>query len=197
MGDEAEVAALVRGGDVTAACERLYQRYSAEVTRFVALSVGRAAKRQDVCQEVWVAVQKALPAFRFESALRTWVLHIARHKIIDGWRDRTLEETLGSELADGVGLPLRSSSRRSTPSRLLHEKQRAQVLKRALAELDGAERELLEMRYVLGLKPGEISHVLGDVASNTVSQRIVRIVRRLHSRLRDEEALESFRRGRS
>jgi RNA polymerase sigma-70 factor (ECF subfamily) len=196
MGDEVDVAALVRAGELAAACERLYERYAPEVARFVALSIGREEKREDVCQEVWGAVHEGLPAFRLDSAVRTWVLRIAKHEIVDGWRDQTLEQTLASELAD-AGIVSHSTSRRASPGRLLHEKQRAETLRRALSELEPADRELLEMRYVLGLKAGEIAHVLGAVASDTISQRIVRLVRRLHGRLRDEEALESYRRSRS
>jgi len=198
MVDGARIAAMAGRGEVKAACELLLAQHGREVERFIALSVAGRERREDVRQEVWAAVQKALPAFKNDALVRTWLLRIAKHKIIDEWRERPLEQTLGSEIADAGDIVARSSSRRQqTPSKLLHEKQRAVALRKALRELEPEERELLEMRFVLGLKPAEIAQVVGAVAPNTVSQRLVRVVRKLHALLHEESALDSFRQGRS
>jgi len=200
MIDEAKLAAQIAGGRVREACAMVYAEHAGEVDRFVSLSIGGVARREDVKQEVWAAVQKALPKFRFQSPVRTWLLRIAKHKIIDGWREQPLEQTLGSEDVATDGAGSRSSSRARgapTPSRLLHAKQRVEAVRRALAGLEASEQELLDMRFVLGLKPAEIACVVGGVAPNTVAQRLVRVVRKLHERLRDESALQSFRQGRS
>jgi DNA-directed RNA polymerase specialized sigma24 family protein len=49
------------------------------------------------------------------------------------------------------------------------------------------------LRYVVGLKPGEIAEVIGDASPNTISQRVVRAARRMRDALRDQELLHSRR----
>lgn len=191
---DASIAALVGRGEIKQACSLAYEHHGRAVDRFIDLQVRAAHARDDVRQEVWAAAQKALPSFRFEAPLRTWLLRIAKHKIVDGWRDRPLEQTLDSQVRSARAPAGQSTTAgQLTPSRLLHAKRRVLALRRALARLEDDERELLDMRFALGLKPAEIAHVLGGIAANTVAQRLVRLVRKLHALLRDDPALDSLR----
>jgi len=95
------------------------------------------------------------------------------------------------QLATCLSVPLWGK----TPSRLLHLAERNRALEQALAALSLEEREWLELRFVEGLRPSEIVRVLAlELEPNTLSQRIVRIVRRLRARLQGRSELESFRR---
>ena len=49
---------------------------------------------EDVMQEILFAAWQALPNFREEASLRSWVLGIARHKVDDYYRRRICETDL-------------------------------------------------------------------------------------------------------
>ncbi len=57
----------------------------------------RAEFVEDVMQEILLAAWQALPNFRQESSLRSWVLGIAHHKLDDYYRRRILETNLSEE----------------------------------------------------------------------------------------------------
>ncbi len=184
-----DLRALVEGGDVRAAVEVLYRSHGSDVKRFVRDRVGAHAAA-DVCQEVWAAVATGLSGFRFDAEPRVWLLGIARHKSLDAWRRAgAAAESLHSDLARGGPLAsLLGVHTAPTPTRELSRKERAASLRAALDALAEDERELLELRFGLGLKPAEISAVLGGVAPNTISQRILRTVRRLRAALEQPPA---------
>jgi len=54
----------------------------------------RAELVEDLMQEILFAAWQALPNFREEASLRSWILGIARHKVDDYYRRRILETDL-------------------------------------------------------------------------------------------------------
>ncbi|WP_179458269.1 sigma-70 family RNA polymerase sigma factor [Stenotrophomonas sp. JAI102] len=74
--DAADDDALVRAaaaGDVTA-YERIYRRHSPRVYAVLwRLCGGHAARAEDALQEAFLQAWRALPGFRFESSLGTWL----------------------------------------------------------------------------------------------------------------------------
>jgi len=57
----------------------------------------RAELLEDLMQEILLAAWQALPSYRQESSLRSWVLGIARHKLDDYYRRCILETDLPEE----------------------------------------------------------------------------------------------------
>ena len=57
----------------------------------------RAELLEDLMQEILLAAWQALPSYRQESSLRSWVLGIARHKLDDYYRRRIMETDLAKE----------------------------------------------------------------------------------------------------
>ena len=186
----AELRRLLEAGDVRTALAELHRAHAAEVQRFVRYCARPGAPIDDICQEVWAAVREALPSFRFAATPRVWLFAIARRKAADAFRGADRNVTLDSDLvADGFA----HFAQKDSPSRMLHLAKRGQILERALGRLTPEERELLELRFVVGLKPAQIIEVQSlAVEPNTLSQRIVRLVRRLRSELREESELDSF-----
>jgi RNA polymerase sigma-70 factor (ECF subfamily) len=178
---------LVSAGRCDAALDVLYRSHAADVERFIA-SLRPSASTRDLCQETWVAALRALPRFRFDVSPRAWLFSIARHKAIDvlrrGRRDRALEldhtDTLLQRLPHGQPP--------STPFTKIVRERRAAALRSVLAGWDPADRELLELRFVAGLKPSEMVDSLGLTQTpNAVSQRLVRLTARLRSQLSEHD----------
>jgi RNA polymerase sigma-70 factor (ECF subfamily) len=158
--------------DVLAA---LYREHANDVSRYVRRRVP-GSDVDDVCQDVWLAAREALPKYENRCPPRVWLRVIARNKIVDLWRRRpeaasTFDSTMSQELGGALKLP-------TTPSKKLARARASQALARALAAMEEEEREMIALRFLDGLKPAEIAVVLG-ARPNTVSQRLVRAVRKL------------------
>ncbi len=175
---------LLAQGQFAEALALLHQWYAADLVRYVRF-LKPTRSIDDLCQEVWLAAGRAVSNFRFESMARTWLFGIARRRLSYERRRRRTRQFVplptgrdGSEVRLTFGvLGLR---RPTTPSSALRRKLRATALEAELARLTSADRELLELRFVSGLKPSTIVEVLGLTDSpNTISQRLVRIIRRL------------------
>lgn len=165
--------------------DAIYNEYHEDVARFVRIRLGRHADVRDVCQEVWAAVARSMSRLEGRASVRGWLLAIARNKTVDAWRAHGGYETLESELGQGGALAAAFGIHApTTPSRALLRRRRATALREALAELSLDDRELIELRFALDLKPRAIAEILENrVGTNTISQRIVRATRRLREEL--------------
>jgi RNA polymerase sigma-70 factor, ECF subfamily len=186
------VRELVEGGEVSAACDLLYSRFAPDVRRFVA-SLRPVLPVQDLCQETWAAALAGLARFRFESSPRVWLFAIARRRTIDGLRrdrKRVLETRLPT--TELLLKRLAPAQHRATPSSALVRKRRAEALDRVLAGWSPEDRELLELRFVAGLKPAEIAAVLArGQKPNTIAQHVLRLASRLRAELRRHDEFAS------
>ncbi len=181
------IRSAVRMGDDR--LDALYRAHHAEVRRFVQLRVPAGAV-DDLCQEVWAAVVTALPGFRGDCRPEVWLKAIAHHRLVDYFRRQRSHDTLDSQLvaADGLGSAL-GLKRDTRPTTRLDRERRIAALQQALSALAPEERNLLALRFVDGLKPAEIVRVLGtDEHPNTVSQRLLRLCRRLRAELTRAQA---------
>lgn len=174
-----DLRACLDRGDHAGAFAQLYAAHRDDVAAFVRRRVA-PAEVDDVCQEVWSAARAALPRFRLDCRPGVWLRAIARHKLVDARRRRgpMLDADDSEVLAQAIG------AAPSTPTSRLARRERAAAVQRALAALDDDDRELIVLRFFEGLSPAEIAIVLGGAtAANTLSQRIVRICKRLRREL--------------
>lgn len=65
--------------------QRLVDRHGAEVFRVLVALAGRE-RADDLFQETFLAALRAYERLDADADLRAWVLTIARHKVVDGWR---------------------------------------------------------------------------------------------------------------
>lgn len=182
---------LLAQGQSPEALALLHQAYAPDLLRYMRF-LKPTASIDDLCQEVWLAAGRGLPHFRFESMPRTWLFGIARRRLSYERRKRRGRRFVPLE---GLERGLRSSAlgllRPTTPSSGLRRKLRATALEAELARLKPADRELLELRFVSGLKPSGIVEVLGlSDSPNTVSQRLVRLIRLLRQGLQRRDGFE-------
>src|SRR6266511_2403368 len=81
----------------------LYERHLEDVFRYVLHRVPRQEEAEDITAEVFAWAFAGLSRFRGDCPPHLWLLSIARRKIVDARRRRSVrQETLASELsADG------------------------------------------------------------------------------------------------
>jgi len=141
----------------------------------VAFSVVRdASLAEDVSQDAILKAWNALPSFRGESTLRSWLLRITHNTAISTLRRRR------EELRDPALLPERPSA--STTERSVVDRMSAHAFEDALDQLDELSRSIVVLREIEGLSYDEIAEIL-EVGLPTVKTRLLRARRVLAAAL--------------
>jgi RNA polymerase sigma factor (sigma-70 family) len=163
------------------AYEGLLRRYAAPLRRLAWSYERDPIAREDLFQEIAMALWTALPRFRGESSERTWIYRVAHNTAISfaGKRQRTRER---EQVADAV------PERRHGPTQegdAIVEQQR-QRLWSAIHALPIADRQILVL-HLEGLSADEIERVTG-VSSGAAATRLTRLRQRLSAQLRQPDA---------
>jgi RNA polymerase sigma-70 factor (ECF subfamily) len=126
----------------------LYLRYADNVYGYVCSIVRDEHEAEDVTQQIFAKLLTALQRYEPRSVpFSAWILRIAHNASIDSMRARRAvpcEEVRSPELEDA------SVAR-----------DRATDLQEAIAKLPEEQREVIVMRFVLGLSPREIAERIG------------------------------------
>jgi RNA polymerase sigma-70 factor (ECF subfamily) len=158
----------------------LVRAYERRVFALVLRMIGNRAEAEDLAQEVFVQVFKAIASFRGESKLSTWVYRIAinlcknrskylrvRHageqEPLDAHQDRV---PLGAARGANVAQVER-------PDEMIAGKQVERIVQQAILQLDPTFRECLVLRDVEDLSYEEIGAITG-LPEGTVKSRIHR-----------------------
>lgn len=85
--DDAELVSQILAGS-RAAFELLYEAYFPRVYRFALKRLGDPGEAEDVTQETFVTVFRALPSYAGTSSLLVWIFGITRNKVNRRFRGR-------------------------------------------------------------------------------------------------------------
>ncbi len=162
--EASEDAALVRraaAADI-AAFEQLYRRHHARVHGVIARLVGQAgARAEDLVQEAFVRAWQALPAFRFESAVSTWLHRLAVNTALMELRSRRGRPGMDDDEDALDSLPTADTAGNAMLGR---------DLERAVASLPPRARAVLVLHDVEGWKHEEIAAELGMAVGSSKAQ---------------------------
>jgi len=161
-GTEAAVLAGVRrGGEGRAtAFELLFRALRLPVLELCLHVAGRRSDAEDGLQETFLAVYRALPAFRGESGLSTWVFRIALRAALQLRARRHDHAVVDSETpSPGDG------------EATLVAREEARRVQAALGELSAEHRSVLALFAMEGLGHAAIAEILG-VPEGTVWSRL-------------------------
>ena len=162
------------------AFNELVEAYEQRVFRLVFRMLGRRDEAEDMAQEVFVQVFKAVGTFRGESKLSTWVYRIAvnlcknRIKYLSRRHEGAQQElepvAERAPLSQAKGVTFGDVAR---PDHLVEGFQLETIVKHSIAEIDADFREVLVLRDVEDLSYEEIGEITG-LAEGTVKSRIHR-----------------------
>lgn len=162
---------------MTPTFDSVYETCQRDVFALCRHLVGNAADAQDATQETFLAVARALPAFRGEASVKTWVHRIAiRCALQVRARSRRAPEPLPLE-----NLPTASTDPRGP-------REHASELARAMGELTFEQRTVISLFALDGLTHAEIADVLG-VPEGTVWSRLHTARKRLAGLLAPASAI--------
>lgn len=142
------------------------------------LQLRNAAVAEDVVQETLLAALQAGASFAGQSSVRTWLVGILKHKIIDAIRKQSREQPLESaddetdihDLQDAVyredGHFREKPADWGDPEAALEQRKFFAVLERCMEALPKKTARAFMMREVMGLDTAEICKELGVTSSN-------------------------------
>jgi RNA polymerase sigma-70 factor (ECF subfamily) len=77
--------------------QQIHEAYRSRITRYLA-GLASEDEADDLCQEVFVKVDKGLKSFRAEAKLSTWIYRIATNTYYDHVRGRTFKQQQKEQL---------------------------------------------------------------------------------------------------
>jgi RNA polymerase sigma-70 factor (ECF subfamily) len=178
--EQAEMIERLKARD-EAAFNRFVREYQQRVFRLCLRMLGERAEAEDVAQEVFVSIFKAIGNFRGDSQLSTWVYRVTtnhcRNRLKYNARrhrqatQQFVEEPAGSE-QPGTRVP-HGQVPLDAPDRIYEGRETQRLLQEGLMRLDEEQRELLVLREVEHLSYDEIIAVTG-LPGGTVKSRLHR-----------------------
>ena len=178
----------VKQGDKRA-FEMLVVKYQRRVSRLISRMVRDSNLVEDIAQETFIKVYRALPQFRGESAFYTWLYRIAvntaRKALLDLKRDPLVLAAAGAQDAENEETSRVESepSSEETPEALLATKEIAAAVNAAIAALSEDLRQAITLREIEGLSYEEIAEMM-NCPIGTVRSRIFRAREAIATRLR-------------
>jgi RNA polymerase sigma-70 factor (ECF subfamily) len=155
----------------------ILRREGGALRRTAAAYEADPGRREDLFQEICLAVWQALPRFRGEASERTFVFRIAHNRGLSHRSRRRPDRPHGDDLAAAEEIADPSPG----PELLVAEGQRRERLRRAVLSLPLEPRQILSLALE-GLSHREIAEVLG-ITENHVAVRLSRARRSLRQRL--------------
>ena len=162
------------------AFNELVVTYQRRVFALVFRMLGRRDEAEDLAQEVFVQVFKAIDQFRGDSKLSTWIYRIAVNLCKNRAKYLSRRHANDQDDVDAMADRLPFSAAKgvsvggiSRPDELVEGMQLEVVVKRAIAQIEPEFREVLILRDVEDMSYEEIAEVTG-LADGTVKSRIHR-----------------------
>lgn len=183
-------------GDAPVEFDALHRSYRPKIVRYLARFVGEH-DAEDLAQEVFVRVARALPGFRGESRLSTWIYRIATNAAYDRLRGGALLRMTGTAAsgdADGdEDSPRKAEAADSVEQGVIRDEMNA-CIRNLVGGLPENDRAVLALGELREFADREIAEILG-VSLGTVKIRLHRARARLKKEM--EQRCDFYRDGRN
>ncbi len=153
------------------------ERHRPYLLRFALLQLRDRSAAEDAVQEALLAAIQGAERFAGQSSVRTWLIGILKHKIVDNIRktsrERATDLSAGEDGVEDVdayferdGHFMEPPGEWAGPERALEQGRFFEALERCLQTLPRNTASAFTMREVLGLETEEICKELGISPSN-------------------------------
>ena len=162
------------------AFNELVELYEARVFRLLLRMLGRRDEAEDMAQEVFVQIFKAVGTFRGDSKLSTWIYRVSVNLCKNRMKYLSRRHTDGEDELEPVAERASLDEAKGVtfgdiaqPDRLVEGYQLERVLQICIAELEPDFREVLILRDLEDLTYEELSEITG-LPEGTVKSRLHR-----------------------
>ncbi len=180
MESDSQLAARAQSGDQPAFAE-LVRRHSALAFRLAVSILGQEfiPEAEDVTQEVFLKVHRAIESFRGEAEFSSWIYRITFNQAVNLKARVRFRSPHANE-----AVLYNAVSPEPGPDRQAETAQRNQVLAECIGTLPEVYQSALRLYYWLGAGVGEIAVLLG-VPENTAKSYLHRARQLLHGMLKE------------
>jgi RNA polymerase sigma-70 factor (ECF subfamily) len=166
--DDDQLVEIARTGNVEAFGE-LVRRYHLEIRSMLRRRIRDVSIADDLAQEVFLGAMASICRFKKESSVRSWLMSIARHKLIDHFRSETKRK-----VETGIDYVLDSESMRRIQAEGEPAEELIAALQACLALLNPQATNLVRRHYFEDNSASEIASQLSQHAG-TVRMALMRI----------------------
>ena len=161
---------------------RLMELYELPLRRLAAAYLQKPADREDLVQEIALAMWRAIPNFRGDASERTWLYRIA-HNVAISWSAK-LRRTLNRE--GQAAEPFDSPSPDSNTEADAVTDERRRLMIASIRGLQPADRQII-LLHLESLSYSEIKEVTG-LSETAIAARLTRIRGKLKEQIKRKEA---------
>lgn len=124
---------------------------------------------EDMVQEVFLRVIKAIGRYKEKDRFEMWLFRIAHNLLIDYWR--TKRQVLEADINyDGSIFETADRAERADPIGEVIAKEESDLLQRALEKLNNSQREIILLRYFGGMSFEQIAKITNQPLGTVLSQ---------------------------
>lgn len=157
---ERETVDRARAGDQQALAD-LYDWYMPRVYRYAVARLGNIAEAEDLTEEVFLKMLGAIGNFRWKSApFSSWIFRIAHNQVVTHFRRSAQRAPATSDIPEDM------VDGRHDLASAVEERMTLEEVRRATEELPEAQREVIALRFVVGLSIQETAEALGKREGN-------------------------------
>jgi len=179
--DEELVAAILDGE--AALYTDLVQRYQGRIVNYLNRFLRNVDESQELSQEVFLKVYRALDRFNPRYRFSTWLFRVAQNAAIDLLRKRRLKLVPMQRVGiHGDTQEREFPSEERNPYQVLRNLERRDAIGAAIDGLKGEYRELIQLRHFAEMTYEEIAEFKG-MPLGTVKNKLFRGRRMLKARL--------------
>jgi RNA polymerase sigma-70 factor (ECF subfamily) len=150
----------------------IYDSYVKDIYRYQYSRMGNAVDAEDLTAQTFMAMIESLPRYRQRGHFSAWIYQIAHNKAMDFFRKQRREP---------IALPYDAATPDEAVEQII-KGQAHEALARLLNDLKEEERELIRLRFTMGLSFVEIARMLGR-KEDAVRKSVQRILERLYSQM--------------
>ena len=177
---DAELVRRFNAGDESA-FEAIVEGHYARVLSLVRRFMSNDQDAEDITQVTFIRAHRGLASFRGDSALSTWLFHIAmnlaRNRHWYFFRRRR-QDTISLNHPNSIAEIVATDA--STPAHEAIHSEFADLTARCMEKLDPPQRDILRMRYLQHYSYGEIANEL-KINFGTVKSRVARAREKLRA----------------
>ena len=168
-----QVRRTARGDELAGAA--IFDEYYPRIYRFALARLRDHSAAEDIASETFARVLRSLDDFKWRGGgFEAWLFRIAGHLVVDHARAGRWVRTVEDVTIEGIDT--------ATPEAAFVATETAGELSVLMEQLPPDQREVLRLRFMEGLDPGEIARVIGRKA-NAVRQLQFRALSNLRGRL--------------
>jgi RNA polymerase sigma-70 factor (ECF subfamily) len=160
--------------------EQIVEKHQDMVFRTLARLTGEREGLEDMAQEAFLRLFKALPHFREDAAVTTYLYRIIVNVVNDEFRERKKVRMM-SPIEDAQGRELVSSAAGATVQ--VERAQLQEALEARMLELPAGDRAILTLHYQEGRSYEEIAAIL-DLKMGTVKTHLFRAREKLRNTMK-------------